>query len=85
MWIKYFLTEEISAEVTRDLEWKQEVITQEEQKVTVLSCIKLKSDPWEHYLGLLKTDILHEKIQNLYKVNKNNFDSTSEANIHILF
>lgn len=55
-------------EVTTELEWKSKVITQKEQKAAALSCIKLKSDPREHYLGSLKTDILHERTQNMYKI-----------------
>lgn len=68
--IKYFLTKELSAEVTTKLEWKHDVITQKKQWAATLSYIKLKSDSWKHYLGLFKTNILHERIQNLSK-NKN--------------
>lgn len=82
--VKYFLTIELSAEVPRELEWKHEVITQKEQRAATLSYIKLKSHPWKHYLGLLKTYILHERIQNKKK-HRNNFGSTSEAGIYALF
>lgn len=56
--IKYFLTIELSVEVTIELQWENEVMTKEKQNAALFSYITLKSDPLECYFGLLETILL---------------------------
>lgn len=56
--MRYRRAIERGVEMTAESQWDKEAVTQEGRSAAVSSYIKLKSDPWECNLGLLKTFML---------------------------